>query len=115
MAAALKRRSSGERDRLLDRYHRLERENEMLRRENEKLHDALRFLPPQSFLAYYSLLVEAVFLTRQPEPETKAHKLRRHGAEIPVRNYQAYDMLREVDGQLHRVKRRIIEFLNREG
>lgn len=113
MAAALRRRNTEERDRLLERLHQLERENEQLRQANEKKEDALRFLPPESFQVQYSLLVEAVYLTRQPEPEVKpARVMRRQGQEIPVRNYKAYDQLREIDKQLYGIKRRIVEFLS---
>ena len=91
---------------------RLRAENERLRRENERLREALRFLPPEKFLAVYGLLVEAVYLTRLPGPEVNVpHKLRRRGREIPVRNYRAYRFLCRVDQRLYEETARIHRFL----
>lgn len=71
------------------------------------------FLPPESFLRYYSLLVEAVYLTKQPEPEVKT-QLRRGGVRIPVRNYRALDRLLAMDRRLYNIKREILEYLSEE-
>jgi len=91
----------------------LRRETDRLMRENERLQDALRFLPPQSFLTYYSLLVEAVYTTRFPAPEVK-HFMRRWGLRIPVRDYRAYRMLRQVDQRLYELSHCIRGFLSGE-
>ena len=72
------------------------------------------FLPPESFLRYYSLLVEAVYTTKQPEPEVRTHELRKGGARIPVRNYRAYGELRRIDKRLYQIKQQIMEHLNEE-
>ncbi|MDY6796975.1 MAG: hypothetical protein SWK76_17085 [Actinomycetota bacterium] len=94
---------------------RLERENASLREQLERLKDAQRFLPPESFCSYYGLLLEAVYLTKQPEPEVKTHEMRRRGARWPVRNYGAYKKLRKIDQSLYDLKREIYGFLSREG
>jgi hypothetical protein len=93
----------------------LRKENERLRKENERLKEALRFMPPESFLTAYSLLVEAVYLTRMPSPEVQVmHKIRRKGMEIPVRNYRAYRYLRKIDQRLYEEAARIYRFLEGE-
>ena len=94
------------------RIERLEAECERLRRELAKKEECMAFLPPESFLSYYALLVEAVYLTKQPEPEVKTHQLRRQGSQIPVRNYKAYRKLKQVDQALYGLKRSIYGFLN---
>jgi len=99
---------------LLRSNERLRAEIERLRRENERLQDALRYLPPESFLVYYSLLVEAVYTTRLPAPEAKTHCLRRWGMVIPVRDYRAYRMLRQVDQSLYRLTHAIREYFSGE-
>jgi len=70
----------------------------------------INFLPPESFLVYYSLLVEAVYLTRQPEPEVKQW-IKRSGFRIPVRNYRAYRKLRQIDQRLYEAKYEIVQYL----
>ena len=75
--------------------------------------DEIYFLPPKDFLAYYSLLVEAVYLTKQVEPEVK-HWIRRGGVKLPVRNYLAYRKLRQVDQRLYELKYGIAQMLNEE-
>ena len=75
------------------RIERLEAECERLRRELAKKEECMAFLPPESFLSYYALLVEAVYLTKQPEPEVKTHQLRRQGSQIPVRNYKLFRLI----------------------
>ena len=70
------------------------------------------FLPPESFLEYYSLLVEACYLTRRPEPEVKTGELRRGGFRIPIRDWQAYKKLKQVDKSLYRLRYDIAKWLN---
>lgn len=70
------------------------------------------FLPPRSFLKRYSLLVEATYLTRQPEPEVK-HWMKRGGVKLPVRNYQAYKALRRVDKWLYRLDSQMSSYMNK--
>lgn len=96
------------------RIERLERENERLRDENKRLRDAQRFLPPESFCLYYGLLVEAIYLTKQPEPEVKTHELRRWGSRVPIRNWTAYRFKRRVDKRLSKIKGDIYDFLDME-
>ena len=73
--------------------------------------DEIYFLPPRSFLKQYSLLVEAVYLTRQPEPEVK-HWMKRGGVRLPVRNYAAYRRLRQADQKLYEMGSGISSFMN---
>lgn len=72
------------------------------------------FLPPESFLRYYSLLVEAVYMTKQPEPEVRTGEIRKGGMRIPVRNFRAFTELKRVDSRLYGIKRWIVEYLNSE-
>lgn len=90
---------------------RLRRENERLRRENERLREAMRFLPPESFLSMYGLLVESAYLTRHPRPEARTHYVMRRGSKWPVKNYRAYKELRRIDQRLYELGRKIIRFL----
>ncbi len=96
------------------RIERLEAECERLRRENERLHETLRFLPPESFLACYSLLYDIAYLSRGPQPEIKASYQKPGEAKIPVRDFRAHRMKRNVDGQLYRLKYQIVQYLENE-
>ena len=71
--------------------------------------DEVYFLPPRSFLKQYSLLVEAVYLTKQPEPEVK-HWMKRGGSKVPVRNYRAYRSLRRIDKWLYKLDGQIANY-----
>ena len=75
--------------------------------------DEVYFLPPRAFLKQYSLLVEAVYLTKQPEPEVK-HWMKRGGAKLPVRNYQAYKALRRIDKWLYRLDSQMSGYMNED-
>lgn len=107
MAAAMKRREPWDK-----RLERLEAENVWLRRENNRLKEIMVFLPPERFLIYYGLLVEAVFMTSQPEPEVRTRYLRRGGRNIPIRNWKARQKLSDVDQKLYELRDSIDCFLN---
>jgi len=71
-----------------------------------------RFLPPDSFLEMYDLLVYAVYQASKPTQTTPAkHVIKKGGASIPVRNYAAYRKLRRIDQRMYDLAREIREFL----
>ena len=108
-AAALKRRGSYE-----TRIERLQTENSGLRRENERIRDLLRLLPPESFLASYYLLYEDAYLTSQPKPEVRAQYQKPGEGKIPIHNFRSHRMKVNMDKQLYRLKYQIVQYLERD-
>ena len=108
MAAALRRHDTRDK-----RIERLEAECERLRRELAKKEETLRFLPPESFLACYSLLYDIAYLSRGPQPEVKVSYQKPGEAKIPIRDFRAHRMKRNVDGQLYRLKYQIVQYLEK--
>lgn len=75
----------------------------------------MRFLPPESFLEKYNLLIYLIYLADIPDPEVRTegkHWLRRGGAKIPVRNYEAYRLMRSIDKVLYDQARRMEKYFN---
>jgi len=72
-----------------------------------------RFLPPESFLNWYEELIYHIYLHNDREEHETRHYLKRRGAKIPVRDYDAYNLLRSVDKELYAQRRRIEKFLAR--
>ncbi|MFA7094814.1 MAG: hypothetical protein WC116_09970 [Thermovirgaceae bacterium] len=109
MAAATRRYEIKDR-----RIEALEAENAELRRENERLKEALRLLPPESFLATYSLLYELAYLADGPKPEIRASYRRQGEGKVPIRDFRAHRMKANIDRQLYRLKYQIAQYLEDE-
>lgn len=108
MAAATRRHDTRDK-----RIGVLEAENERLRRELEKKEATLRLLPPESFLAAYSLLHEIAYLSRGPQPEIKISYQKPGEVKLPIRDFRAHRMKRNLDKQLYRLKYQIVQYLEK--
>lgn len=108
MSAALRRHDT--RDKHIEA---LQAENDRLRRDIEKLRECIRFLPPESFLAVYSLLFDVAYLSDGPRPEVRVGYQKVGGTQIPIKDFRAHKMKRRVDDQLYRLKYQIVQYLEK--
>lgn len=106
MAAATRRHDTRDK-----RIGVLQAENERLRRELEKKEATLRLLPPESFLSTYSLLHEIAYLSRGPQPEVKVSYQKPGEVRLPIRDFRAHRMKRNIDQQLYRLKYQMVSYL----
>ncbi len=108
MAAALRRKKEPYEKQI----ERLEADNKRLQRENDRLKELMRFLPAESFLEEYGLLVEACYLLKRPDPTVKTWEVRKLGPKLPIKNFRAHGELRRVDKVLYRQSHYIAEWFD---
>jgi len=107
-AAALRRHDTRDK-----RIERLEAECVRLRRENERLGECMRLLPPESFLATYSLLYDVAYLSQGPKPEVKTSYQKPGEMKLPIRDFRAHRMKINVDKQLARLRYQMVQYLEK--
>ena len=71
------------------------------------------FLPPDSFLQRYDELVHMVYMHKdEVGGEEPRHYMKKGGRKFPVRDYDAYNLLKQIDqNELRKLSKRIDRFL----